>query len=217
MKVLHIDSSIRNGRSVSKALSQLFVNELTEKFKNVEIDYLDLSINTPSHPSALFIQGNYLAPGERTPEMIAELEESERLVDKMHDADIYVLGMPMYNFSVPSNFKTFIDNIVRINRTFQLGGQGAVGLLNNKKVFVINTRGSDFAPAHMTIMDQLTPYLRVVFGFMGLTDITFIDVHPVQFAAAEERAVAIAKAEAQIKETVEKLNIEIVKNTEQLA
>lgn len=198
MKILHIDSSIRNERSVSKALSRLFVDRLVEEFNEASTDYLDLSVDTPAHPTALFIRGNYATPDQRTPEMIAELEASEKLVDKMHNAGVYVIGMPMYNFSVPSNFKAFIDNVVRINRTFRLAAHGSEGMLTGKKVYVINTRGVDFTPVHMAGMDQLTPYLKTVFGFMGLDDVTFIDVHPVQFAAPEARALAIEKAENEI-------------------
>jgi FMN-dependent NADH-azoreductase len=205
MKILHIDCSIRDDRSVSKRLSGIFVSKLTAKFKHAEIDYLDLSRDTPKHPSALLISGNYTPEPERTAEMLKELEESEALVDRLINADIYVIGMPMYNFSVPSNFKVFIDNIVRINRTFKLTPTGSEGLLTGKKAYVINTRGVDFNNEYMQQMDQLKPYLKTVFGFMGLTDITFIDVSPVQFSAEEERRAAIENAELSIASTIDSL------------
>jgi len=203
MKILHIDSSVRGDRSVSKALSGLFVSGLTAKFPNAEVDYLDLSENTPNHPTALMIRGNYTPADERTAEMLEELEESEALVEKLLSADIYVIGMPMYNFSVPSNFKAFIDNIVRINRTFTLSSTGSEGLLSGKKVFVINTRGVDFNNEHMQQMDQLKPYLKTVFGFMGLFDIDFIDVSPVQFSAEEARIKAIEAAKVAIADAID--------------
>lgn len=208
MKVLHIDSSVRNDWSVSKQLSKLFVDNLAQKNSELTIDYLDLTDNTPKHVSALFIQGNYSNPAERTPEMIDELADSEALVDRLHKADIYVIGMPMYNFSIPSNFKAFIDNVVRIGRTFKASENGFQGLLLNKKVYVINTRGVDFTNEAFAVMDQLQPYLKTVFGFMGLTDIQFINVHPVQFADEEARMQAINKAKIEIAEAVEKLIIQ---------
>lgn len=200
MKVLHIDSSIRGERSVSKELSAFFMDALQSRFGALPIDYLDLSVNTPSHPSALFVQGNYTPAEDRTPEMTAALEESEALVDRLHHADIYVIGMPMYNFSVPSNFKVFIDNIVRINRTFRKQDNHYEGLLKNKKVYIINSRGADFSSGHMQAngMDQLQPYLEKVFSFLGLDNLTFINVSPTQFSGQEARIQAIENARVSI-------------------
>ena len=205
MNILHIDCSIRDNYSVSKALSGQFVAELTEKFSGSSVDYLDLSRDTPAHSTALFIKANYSPEEDRTPEMKQELAKSEALVDRLIDADYYVIGMPMYNFSVPSNFKAFIDAIVRINRTFRMGESGVEGLLKNKKVFLINTRGVDFNHSYMAPMDQLTPYIRTIFGFMGIVDISFIDVSPVQFSLAEERESAIANARKQISAIISSL------------
>jgi FMN-dependent NADH-azoreductase len=198
MKVLHINSSVRGNWSVSRDLSAFFINELKSAQPETEVDYLDLAQNIPSHPTALMIRANYAPVSERTPEMIDELKESEALVDRMHGADTIVIGMPMYNFSVPSIFKAFIDNIVRIDRTFAMKGHGIEGLLINKKVYVINTRGVDFNNAHMEHMDQLRPYLKAIFAFMGVTDLTFINVSPVQFSEAEARANAIRRGKEEI-------------------
>jgi FMN-dependent NADH-azoreductase len=205
MKVLHIDCSVRNDWSVSKELSALFVDQLKQTIEEVDVDYLDLSKNIPKHPSALFIKANYALPQERTQEMLEELEESESLVDRLITSNVYVIGMPMYNFSVPSIFKAFIDSIVRINRTFSLTATGSEGLLTGKKVFVINTRGVDFNNDHMEHMDQLRPYLKAIFAFMGITDLTFINVSPVQFSNAEARANAIQRGKDEIIRTVQQL------------
>ena len=205
MNILHIDCSVRDERSVSKHLSALFVSQLTDKFDHAVIEYLDLSANTPTHPTALFIKGNYTSPAERTEEMVRELAESEVLIEQLHRADVYIIGMPMYNFSIPSNFKAFIDNVVRIGRTFMPTETGFHGLLNNKKVFVINTRGVDFSSEPVRSMDQLQPYLKTVFGFMGLNDITFINVHPVKWGSEEVLAKAFAKAKDEIVAAVNNL------------
>ena len=207
MKVLHIDSSVRNERSVSKALSALFIKQLRKKNDQLEVDYLDLAEHTPAHPTALFIRANYTPEKERTSEMVAELTESEALVHRMLTAEAYVIGMPMYNFSVPSIFKAFIDNIVRINRTFKMSSHRIEGLLLDKKVVVINTRGVDFNNDHMEHMDQLRPYMKAIFAFMGITDLTFINVSPVQFSEVEDRANAINKAEAEIIRIAENFSV----------
>lgn len=205
MNIFHIDCSIRDEYSVSKALSKQFVSELTEKFSGSTVDYLDVSKDTPAHPTAFFIKANYTAENERTDAMKLELAASDALVDRLIHADYYVIGMPMYNFSVPSNFKVFIDNIVRINRTFSLSESGAKGLLIDKKVFLINTRGVDFHHPHMKPMDQLTPYIKTIFGFMGITDITFMDVSPVQFSLAAAREAAIKNAHTEISAIISSL------------
>jgi len=207
MKILHIDSSIRNEWSVSRELSALFIKQLINSNDQVLVDYMDLAKDTPAHPTALFIRANYTAESERTAEMTAELSASEQLVDRMLAADAYVIGMPMYNFSVPSIFKAFIDNIVRINRTFKMTEQGIEGLLVNKKVIVINTRGVDFNNDHMEHMDQLIPYLKAIFSFMGITELTFINVSPVQFSAAEARENAIKNAKAEIIHIAENFSV----------
>ena len=205
MKVLHIDCSVRGDWSVSKELSALFIAELRKADTDVDVDYLDLARNIPAHPTALMIRANYTPAADRTPEMTAELQESEHLVDRMLAADTIVIGMPMYNFSVPSIFKAFIDNIVRIDRTFKMSVQGIEGLLVNKKVFVINTRGVDFNNDHMKDMDQLKPYLKAIFAFIGLTDLTFIDVSPVQFSKVEDRENAIKRGKEEIVHSAERL------------
>lgn len=205
MKVLHIDCSVRNDRSVSRELSGFFISLLKKKSPGLSLDYLDLATAAPEHVSALFIEGNYSQPELRTPEMVAELAASDVLIDRLHDADVYVIGMPMYNFSIPSNFKVFIDNIVRIGRTFRLTESGFEGLLKEKKVYVINTRGVDFAHGLIAPMDQLVPYLRTIFGFVGLDDAAFINVFPVKFGAPETLAKAIQDAKEEIAEQVSRL------------
>lgn len=198
MKVLHIDCSVRNSESTSRMLSGFFVEQLKDKRQDLELDYLDLATEAPEHVSALFIEGNYCPPEQRTDEMVAELVESDKLIDRLHAADVYVIGMPMYNFSVPSNFKVFIDNVVRTGRTFRIQEMGFQGLLMNKKVFVINTRGVDFSHGLIQPMDQLIPYLKTIFHFIGLDDVQFINVFPVKFGSEDVRARAIDAARTEI-------------------
>lgn len=198
MRVLHIDCSVRKNESISRQLSGYFVQQLKNKRPALSLDYLDLATDAPDHVSDLFIEGNYCQPDLRTEEMIKELAESDKLIDRLHAADIYVIGMPMYNFSIPSNFKVFIDNVVRTGRTFKLLEMGFKGLLMNKKVFVINTRGVDFSHEMIQPMDQLIPYLKTIFHFIGLDDAQFINVFPVKFASVELRNRAIDKAKFEI-------------------
>jgi len=210
MKVLHIDCSVRNEHSISRKLSKLFIDQLHHTNDNVSVDYLDLTINPPQHVTNLFIEANYTSPSERTQEMTAELAESEAYIDRLHDADIYVIGMPMYNYCVPSNFKAFIDSVARIGRTFQAWENGFEGLLLNKKVFVINTRGVDFTNEFIASFDHLQPYLKTVFKFIGVTDVQFINVHPVKWGNAEKLESTLRKAEEEIRQAA--LSLSLIEN-----
>ncbi|MEM8909648.1 MAG: NAD(P)H-dependent oxidoreductase, partial [Bacteroidota bacterium] len=109
-----------------------------------------------------------------------------------------MIGTPMYNFSVPSILKAFIDNVVRIGRTFVSDAQGYRGLLGEKKLILVNTRGADFTLDHFKAMDHLGPYIKSIFAFMGLHDIEWVDVHPVQYFGEEAKLAAIARAKKQI-------------------
>lgn len=207
MKVLHIDSSVRGDWSVSKELTGHFINQLLLEIPQAKIDYLDLSIETPPHPSPIFIRGNYTPATERTPEMLDALKISDLLVNRMKDAEVIVVGIPMHNFSIPSILKAFIDNIVRINETFSMDGEGIKGLLTGKKVYIITTRGADFNLPQMQGMDQITPYMKAVFGFMGMTDLKFVDVSPVQFADQQARNMAIDNGKKSINELITNLAV----------
>ena len=205
MRVFHIDCSVRKNESISRQLSGFFVEQLKNKKPTLSLDYLDLTTDAPEHVSDLFIQGNYCQAELRTEEMINELAESDKLINRLHAADVYVIGMPMYNFSIPSNFKAFIDNVVRTGRTFKLQETGFQGLLMNKKVFVINTRGVDFSHEMIQPMDQLIPYLKTIFHFIGLDDAQFINVFPVKFGPPEMRTRAVDNAKFEITTLVNQL------------
>jgi len=199
MKVLHIDCSVRNEQSLSRKFSASFVHQLRQRFpEELQVIRLDLANDTPPHPTALFTQAMYTPFALQTDQMKAELAGSNALVDKLIEAQVYVVGMPLYNFSVPSNFKAFIDNVVRVGRTFTKTDNGFEGALVNKRMVVISTRGADYTIAPFDKMDHLEPYLRTIFGFMGVTQIEFINVHPVQFFGEEAKQRAITKAHEQI-------------------
>ncbi|MFC3157640.1 FMN-dependent NADH-azoreductase [Chryseobacterium arachidis] len=205
MKILHIDCSIRNEYSISRKLSKLMVEQLQNFHEITSVDYLDLSTDSPNHITECFIEGVYTVPEERTAEMLKELEQSDEYIHRLHDADIYVIGMPMYNFSIPSNFKAFIDLITRTGRTFRGTEHGFEGLLVNKKVYVINTRGVDFSNEIIASFDHLQPYLKSIFRFIGLTDVHFVNVFPVKWGNKEKLESAIYKAEQEIAEAAHNL------------
>ena len=139
MKILEIQSSARQKGSISRLLSQEFLAELKESVSTIEHKQRDVGSQPPSHVDQLWTKANYFEPKERTAEMIAALSESESMIEELFWADYLLLGVPMYNLSVPSTLKAYIDNVVRINRTFSFDPQSYSfqGLLTNKKALII--------------------------------------------------------------------------------
>lgn len=201
--LLHIDSSPRGVRSHSRRMTREFVEAWQQTHPTVTVTYRDVGRQPVPHVDEPWIVAAYTPEEQRTPELREALRVSDRLIDELIAADILVVGSPMYNFSVPSTFKAYIDQIVRIGRTFALDPEDAENpykpLLYGKKMFVITARGaSGFGPGdrygHMNHQD---PYLRVAFGFIGITDITFIHVENDEHSR-ESLAASIAAARSQI-------------------
>ncbi len=180
--LLHIDSSPRGERSHSRRLSREFVEAWKCAHPTDTITYRDVGRAPLPHVDEPWIAAAYTPEPERTPELWQAIRLSDQLIDELLAADIVVVGVPMYNFSVPSTFKAYIDQIVRVGRTFDVDPENAADpykpLLYGKKMFVITARGSSgFGPGdrygHLNFHD---PYLRSVFGFIGITDINVIAV-----------------------------------------
>lgn len=199
MKLFHVDASAKREWSNSRALSRHFIDLLKQQRPDVEVDYLDVSVDTPAHVDELFTIATYTPEADRTPAMKQALQASDALCARLLAADAYVFAMPMYNFSMPSSFKAFIDNIVRTNLTYKIGEDGSyVGQLADKVLF-ITTRGADLRPGTpFSAMDALTPALSAAFGFMGVAAPTFVDAQPLTFSAAEEREAALVRAKAEL-------------------
>jgi len=162
MKLLHIDSSILGDRSASRVLSQSIVESLKATTPDIEVKYWDLATEALPH-----LSGGSLAKA-------AEME-SARNAEALSDflaADVIVMGAPMYNFSVPSQLKAWIDRVVVAGKTFRHTQAGPEGLTTGKQVFVAISRGSVFAPGAPG--EFVESYLRHVLGFIGVRDIVFV-------------------------------------------
>jgi FMN-dependent NADH-azoreductase len=195
--ILHIDSSPRGDRSVSRQLSYEFVTSWKDTHPGDTVTYRDLGRNPVPHVDESWIAAAFTPPDARTPEQNEAIKISDGLVDELLAADRYVLGLPMYNLSVPSTFKAYIDQIVRIGRTFGVGENGYQGLVSNsKKILVITARGGTFeAGSFYADYDLQEPYITKIFGFIGITDITFIHADGLNFGdEAREKSIAAAKA-----------------------
>jgi FMN-dependent NADH-azoreductase len=205
--LLHIDSSPRGERSQSRRLTREFVEAWKQKHPNDIITYRDLGRHPVPHVDEPWIAAAYTPLEQRTPELQKAIDISDRLIDELLAADLYVIGVPMYNFSVPSTFKAYIDQIVRVGRTFAFEPENLIDpykpLVLGKKMFIITARGdSGFSPGERNEkLNYQNPYLRAIFGFIGITDITFIDVENDEFGG-QKLADAIASARTQIAQLV---------------
>lgn len=174
MNILHIDSSPRGERSHSRALTAAFVGELTRTHPDANVAYRDLGHAPVPHVDEAWIKSAYSNPGERTDADKQAIAFSDELVDELLAADIIVLGAPMYNFSIPSTLKAYIDQVVRVGRTFTYPDYE--GLATGKKLFILCARGGGGYGAGEQMHDSnfQDPYFKVIFGMIGITDISYV-------------------------------------------
>ncbi len=205
--LLHIDSSPRGERSHSKRLTREFVEAWKQSHPIDAVTYRDVGCNAVPHVDEPWIAAAYTPPEQHTPELQEAIRFSDQLVDEFLAADIYVIGSPMYNFSIPSTLKAYIDQIVRPGRTFIFEPENPENpykpLVLGKKMFIISARGgSGFGKGgKYEKLNYQTPYLTTIFGFIGITDIRFIDLENDE-SGGKELADAIAAARKQIAQLV---------------
>lgn len=188
--ILHLDSSPRGDRSTSRALTKQFVNVWKQMHPDDVITYRDLGRYPVPPINEAWIAAAFSPPDQLTPPLEAALMISDELIDELLAADIFVFGVPMYNYSVPASFKAYIDQVVRVRRTFIVGADGYEGLLKDKKALVITTRGGSYTGKPLDFQE---PYLRAVFDFIGMTDVTFIHAENLAMGV-DERQYAITAA-----------------------
>ncbi|MCC2604457.1 FMN-dependent NADH-azoreductase [Planctobacterium marinum] len=198
--VLVVNSSINGEQGNSNKLVQDFLRQLGDE-QQVEIETLDLSKRNIGHLSAEEMQSWMTAPEERNDVQKALASLSDDFVYQVQQADVIVLGVPMYNFGVPSTLKAWIDRIARAGITFRYTENGPQGLLENKKVYVMAARGGMYAG---TAKDSQTTYLNDFFAFVGITD--------VEFVYAEGLAMGAETANSAFEQANEKI-IELINKT----
>lgn len=201
-KLLEVTASVRQHNSVSRQLSEFFISTWRSYHPNVEHVVRDVGMKPPAIPDDFWVKANYTLPESRTPEMIKSLAVSDQLIDELFAADYVVLAVPMYNLSVPSNFKVYIDNIVRVKRTFNFEQDSLTfeGLVTGKKCLLITPSAIDYSPDKpMAAMDFCEPYIRTVFGFIGIEEMECVKV-PNQFMSDDIRKQVVETAKTQLLE-----------------
>jgi FMN-dependent NADH-azoreductase len=169
MRLLHIDASILGANSASRQLSAAVVERLRKDTPDLAITYRDLAAGPLPH-----LSGEHLAAAQgATPESAVvrqDLATSQAVLEEFLAADIVVIGAPMYNFTIPSQLKAWIDRIIVAGRTFRYGATGPEGLASNKRLIIAISRGGLYGPdAPAAVLEHLETYLRGVFAFIGIS------------------------------------------------
>ncbi|MFC3715738.1 FMN-dependent NADH-azoreductase [Luteimonas soli] len=188
MKLLHIDSSALGANSASRELSAAIVARWKADVPGLSVQYRDLDSDPLPH-----LDGNGLAKADP-----ARAAESENVLQQFLDADVVVVGAPMYNFSIPSTLKAWIDRIAVAGKTFRYTEDGPEGLAGGKRVVIASTRGGLHADAPSDFQE---PYLKFIFGFMGVRDLEFVRAEGLNLSP-QHRSDALAVAHAAIGEPV---------------
>jgi len=170
-KVLVINSSINGENGNSTMLVREFVEKLNKAQTNLNFTHRDLTQPEIPHLTSNELISWMVASDERDEEQQKLAGLSDGLIEELKSHDALIIGMPMYNFGIPSTFKSWIDRVARAGITFKYTEQGPEGLLINKKVYIVAARGGVYQG---TPADTQTQYLKDVLAFIGLTDVTFI-------------------------------------------
>jgi FMN-dependent NADH-azoreductase len=174
MNLLHIDSSILGGNSASRQLSAAMVDQLAKATPGLEAVHRDLAAEPLSHLSGEHFAARQGAVPE-SPAMQQDVAASQTVLDEFLNADIVVIGAPMYNFGIPSQLKAWIDRIAVAGKTFRYGANGPEGLAGNKRVIIAISRGGLYgAGMPAAAFEHVESYLRAVFGFLGVTDLEIV-------------------------------------------
>ncbi len=193
-KLLVIESSPNGSFSVSRQVTEKLVGHLKKKYQNVEVKSLDLNSNPVPHLTGTTVSAMFTPAENRTNEQKDAIVLSDKLTDDFLWADEIILSVPMWNFGVPSVVKAYIDHISRAGRTFKFGPNGLEGLAAGRKVYLVVASGSVFSEGPFAPFDQLAPYIKTFFGFIGITDVELIRAEGVNDPTKKEHALKNAEA-----------------------
>jgi FMN-dependent NADH-azoreductase len=193
--LLQINASINNGNGESSRLSKQFVDAFRGRHPDAKIVVRDVASTEPvPHLDAERFGAFIAKPEERSAEQRAVVTYSDELIGELEQADVIVLGLPMYNFGVPSQLKAYFDHIARVGVTFKYTDKGPVGLLTGKKAYVFAARGGQYAG---TPLDTQSSYVRDFLRFLGIADVQFVYAEGLHISPQSKEA-GLARAAAEI-------------------
>jgi FMN-dependent NADH-azoreductase len=196
LRVLRVDSSARGEGSLSRAIGDDLIDRLEAVHGPLEVTVRDLAVDAPSFVDAGWVQANFTAEEQRSPAQRAALAESDALVAELEEADVLVIGVPIYNFGIPAALKAWVDLVARARRTFRYTETGPVGLLTGKRAFLAVASGGTAVGSEI---DFATGYLRHVLGFLGITE---VEIVAADRAMARGQSAVLEAARARIEALV---------------
>jgi len=200
-KLLVINSSSNGENSVTIRLNKYLTNAIQKKYSKIQITERDLATNPLPHLSSKAIQGFYTPVEQMNNEIKTALKQSDEAVEQLLTSDIVIIGAPMWNLSIPSSLKAWIDHIVRPGKAFKHEANGVVGLIKNKKVIVTLASGGVYSSGPMQSADHDKTYMKTILNFIGIEPI-FVSVEGV---GLPQKDANILLAEKQIDEIVLKI------------
>ena len=198
MKILQINASARSAGANSTRLADTVTARLKAQYPNAGVELRDLASDPHPVLDEPALTALFTPVEQRTPEQAARVALDDALIAQLQSVDAIVLGVPMYNFGVPVQLKTWIDAIARAGVTFRYTANGPEGLVKGKKVYVALARGGLYRD---TPADSQVPYLKSVLAFLGMTDVEFIYAEGLAMGT-DSASKAFAEAEAQIGELI---------------
>lgn len=187
-RILYVKSSMLGSASQSNKLGQAIVNKIQDKYEGSTLEELNLAdINIP-HLKPEVLRTFFVPSSQLTQEDKTLIQLSDHAVNQLLEADIIVIGAPVYNFTIPTALKAWIDHISRAGITYAYGENGPVGMVKGKKVYVAMSSGGVFSTGPYQANDFVAPYLKAFLGFLGMTDVTVFRAEGLKVAELQEHA-----------------------------
>ncbi len=197
-KILHIISSPRGDASFSIQLGKAIVEKLLAEYPGSTVKETNLvNVHFP-HLEEVHLASFFTPAESRSPELRAAVSHSDDAIRDILEADILVIGAPMYNFTIHSALKAWLDHIVRAGVTFRYDENGLHGLITGKKAYLAFTAGGVYSEGPLQPIDFVTPYLKTVLGHLGITDVTTFRIEGTNIPGVKETAVEKGLAEVQV-------------------
>jgi FMN-dependent NADH-azoreductase len=182
VNVLHIDSSILGGQSVSRQVSAAAVASVVAANPGAKVTYRDLDAQPAPHQSGALMAARGLDPAARSADQARDIADADALVDDFLAADVVVIGVPMYNFGIPSTLKSWIDHLAVAGKTFSYSEAGPKGLAGGKRVILASARGGFYGPdTPAAALQHQESYLRGFFAFLGIPEIELVSAEGINY------------------------------------
>ena len=189
-KILHIISSINGDNSFSIKLGNAVIEKIKAAYPGSTVEETNLVKKNFPHLEEMHLTSFYTPIEKRTLQDLEAIKHSDEALKQIKEADIIVIGAPLYNFAIPSTLQAWIGHITRKGETFNYGENGPEGLIKGKKVYVAAASGGIYSEGPMQPYDFVVPYLKTVLGFLGMTDLTVFRVEGTAIPVVQDTALA---------------------------